>query len=400
MRNCFGTAVIECCEVTLNRITIAHLITELNTGGAERMLEKLVSRMDRNRFRSIVVSMTDIGPIGENIIAEKVPVFNLGMISGRANLIGTARYFRFLRRAAVDIIQSWLYHADLLGLLIGKLARVKRIVWGIRCSDMDFRNYRALTSLTVKTNSILSFMADAIVINSVMGKRFHKEIGYRTKRMILIPNGFDTEKFYPDEAAKKWLLDKLGLSNDVVLIGNIARWDPMKDQENFLKAASLLSEKEDSVHYVMVGLGVESSNKRIKSFVNNSILKDRLHLLGLRKDVERIMAALDIVSSSSAYGEGFPSSIGEAMACGVPCVVTDVGDSERIVGKTGRVVPSKDPQALANAWKELIDIGQEGRRNLGFSARKRIKEHFEISEVVKQYEALYTSLMRKEVSRV
>jgi glycosyltransferase involved in cell wall biosynthesis len=400
MRSYFGIAIINRSEVILNPITIAHLITELNMGGAEQMLEKLVSRMDRNRFRSIVVSMTDIGPIGKKIIAEKVPVFNLGMISGRANLIGAARCFRFLRRTPVDIIQSWLYHADLLGLLIGKLARVKRIVWGIRCSDMDFRNYRALTGLTVKANSTLSFLADAIVINSVMGKRVHQEIGYRTKRMILIPNGFDAEKFHPDKAAKKWLLDKLGLSNEVFFIGNIARWDPMKDQENFLMAASLLAEKEDSVHYVMVGLGVESSNKRIKSFANNSILKDRLHLLGLRKDVDRIMAGLDIVSSSSAYGEGFSNTIGEAMACGVPCVVTDVGDSARIVGDTGRVVPPKNPRALANAWKELIDIGQEGRRNLGFSARKRIKEHFEISEVVKQYEGLYTSLMGKGVGKV
>lgn len=393
MRNCFGTAVIECCEVTLNRITIAHLITELNMGGAERMLEKLVSRMNRKRFRSIVISMTDIGPIGKKIITERIPVFNLEMISGRPSLMGMGKFFRVIRRESVDIIQTWLYHADLLGLLIGKLAGVKEIVWGIRCSDMDFRNYRALTNLTVKVNSKLSFMTNAIVFNSVMGKKVHRDIGYRTKRMILIPNGFDTEKFYPDKTAKKWLLDQIGLQNDAILIGIIARWDPMKDQENFLKAASLLAEKEDSVHYIMVGLGIDSDNQRIRSFMNSNILKDRLHLLGLRKDVARIMAALDIVSSSSAYGEGFSNTLGEAMACGVPCVVTDVGDSARIVGETGRVVPPKNPEALANAWKGLIDIGQEERRSLGLSARKRIKENFEISNVVKQYEDLYISLL-------
>jgi glycosyltransferase involved in cell wall biosynthesis len=393
MKSCFGTAIIECSEVILNRITIAHLITELNMGGAERMLEKLVSRMDRKRFRSIVVSMTDIGPIGEKIIADRIPVFNLGMVSGRFNLIRTVKFFRFLRRESVDIIQSWLYHADLLGLVVGKLVGVRRIVWGIRCSDMDFRNYRALTSLIVKVNSKLSFMTNSIVVNSVMGKKVHQKIGYRKKKMIVIPNGFDTEKFYPDKTAKKFLLDQMGLLNDTILIGIVARWDPMKDHENFLKAACVLAEKEASVHYIMVGLGVDSENQRIRSFMNNSILKDRLHLLGLRKDVARIMAALDIVSSSSAYGEGFSNTLGEAMACGVPCVVTDVGDSARIVGDTGRVVPPKDPQALANAWKGLIDIGQEGRHSLGLLARKRIKEHFEISKVVKQYEELYTSLV-------
>ena len=357
------------------------------------MLGKLVARIDQKRFRSIVVSMTDIGPIGEKIIAENVPVFNLGMVSGRPNLMGPAKYFRFLRRESVDIIQSWLYHADLLGLLMGKLVGVKRIVWGIRCSDMEFRNYRALTNLTVKVNSKLSFIADAIVVNSVLGKKVHREMGYRTQNMILIPNGFDTKKFYPDETAREWLLDQMGLPNDTILIGLVARWDPMKDQENFLKAASLLAEKEGSVHYIMVGLGIDSGNQRITSFMNNSSLKDRLHLLGLRNDIARIMAALDIASSSSAYGEGFSNTVGEAMACGVPCVVTDVGDSARIVGDTGRVVPPKNPEALANAWKGLIDLGQEGRRSLGFSARKRIKEHFELSKVVKQYEELYTSLV-------
>ncbi len=382
----------------MDRIIIAHLITDLNTGGAERMLEKLVSRMDRNRFRSIVVSMTDIGPIGENIIAEKIPVFNLRMISGRANLIGTARYFRFLWRAPVDIIQSWLYHADLLGLLIGKLARVKRVVWGIRCSDMDFKNYRTLTNMTVKLNSKLSFMTDAIVVNSMIGQKVHREMGYREEKMFFIPNGFDTEKYRPDNSARKRLRDQLGLQNDAILIGIVARWDPMKDQMNFLKAASLLAEKLDSVHFVMVGLGIDSSNKRIMSFMNNRSLKDRIHLLGLRNDVSRVMAALDVLSSSSAYGEGFSNTLGEAMACGIPCVATDVGDSARIVGETGLVVPPKNPEALANAWKRLIDIGQEGRRGLGISARKRIQEHFEISKVVKQYEGLYTSLLSNRQS--
>jgi glycosyltransferase involved in cell wall biosynthesis len=348
--------------------------------------------MDPNVFRCIVVSMTDIGLIGREIKTAGIPVFALGMNPGQPTLEGISKLYQVLRQESVDIIQTWLYHADLLGLVVGRIAGVKRIVWGVRCSNMHLRNYRFLTALTVKLGSLLSPLADAIVFNSEEGKRVHRRRGYNTGRTVLIPNGFDTECFHPDESARDWLRSHLQLNGDVVLIGIVGRFDPMKDQRAFLKAASILVEKEDDVHFIMVGRGIEPQNEELMSYLGDGGLRGRVHLLGLRHDIPRIVAALDIATSSSAFGEGFSNTVGEAMACGVPCVVTDVGDSSRIVGDAGIVVPPRDPIAMAGAWEQLLKLGSHGRRLLGERARTRIAENYEIGRVVKRFEEVYQRL--------
>ena len=376
----------------MNPITVAHLITELNMGGAEQMLHKLVTRMDRSSFRCLVASMTDTGPIGERIRGDGIPVLPLGMGLGRPTLSGLARFHHFLKRESVDIVQTWLYHADLLGLIVGRLAGVRRVIWGIRCSDLHLKKYRPLTALTVKTSGALSSLADAIVVNSTEGMRVHEKRGYQTERMILIPNGFDTSRFRPDASAKSWLLDLLGLPHDVVFIGLVARFDPMKDHATFFKAASMVARQEDAVHFILIGRGLVPHNERLSPFMDHH-LQGRVHLLGLRDDIPRLTAALDIATSSSAFGEGFSNTIGESMSCGVPCVVTDVGDSARIVGDSGIVVPPVDPVAMAEAWRKLIRFGEDGRRALSEKARSRVLENFDIWKVVKRFEELYVRLM-------
>ena len=224
----------------------------------------------------------------------------------------------------------------------------------------------------------------------------------------MIPNGFDLEKFKPDQRAKPRLLKDFGLSNDlgcggsdseesgnkrtdVFLIGFIARFDPMKDHSAFFKGASLLLSERKDVHFVLAGRGVDLENRSIFGQVPNAA-KDHFHFLGERDDIENITAGLDIACLVS-HGEGFPNTVGEAMACGIPCVVTNVGDSALIVNDTGYVVPPRDPDALAKAWKELIDMGYERRRKLGMGARKRVKEGFELSKIVKEYETTYSTLV-------
>ncbi len=373
-------------------IRIAHVITELNMGGAEQMLCKLVARMDRERFGCIVVSMTDKGPIGERIAEAGVRVFQLGMGLGKPTPGGVAKFLRLLEQESVDIVQSWLYHADLFGLIMGRVAEVRRVVWGVRCSDMRLRRYRPLTALTVRLCGVLSPLVDAIVVNSREGARIHRKRGYLTDRMVLIPNGFDTVAFRPDEGARARLRNELGLAGDARLIGLIARFDLMKDQPNFLRAADLLAEREPSVHFVMVGRGVTPENRHLAGLIPDR-LKGRVHLLGQRDDVAHIAAGLDIAASSSAFGEGFSNTIGEAMACGVPCVVTDVGDSAMIVGDAGVVVPPGDSEALAEAFRRVLDMSPESRAAMGARARERIQREYELSAVVKRFENLYERLM-------
>ena len=373
-------------------IRVAHLITELNVGGAEQMLYKLVTRMNPDRFRSIVLSMTDLGPIGEKIAEKGIPVFPLGMSPGKPSLRGSVKLFRCLKQESVDIVQTWLYHADLLGLMVGRMAEVKRVVWGIRCSNMDLGRYRSLTDLTFRVNAVMSSLVDAIVVNSVEGKEVHSASGYETKRMIVIPNGFDTELFQPNEESRNWLRGELRLNEEAVLIGLVARWDPMKDQKTFLSAASILAETEKSAHFVLVGRGMDDQNRKLLRYIDQPVLKGRVHLLGLRHDAHRIMAGLDIATSSSAFGEGFSNTVGEAMSCGVPCVVTNVGDSPLVVGDTGVIVPCRDPGALAQGWKEIMLLGKAGRRALGEKARQRILDSFELGKVVGRFEEFYAKL--------
>ena len=375
-----------------DRITIVHLITELNMGGAEQMLHNLVRRMDRHRFRCFVVSMMDNGPIGKRIETEGIPVIALQMTPGRPTLKGFVDFHHFLRRESIDIVQTWLYHSDLFGLITGKLAGVGRIVWGIRCSDMHFDLYGPLTFLTAQLGRILSSLPDGIIVNSVTGKEAHRRLGYRTRRMVLIPNGVDTELFRPDKSAHGWLLHFLGLPPDASLIGLVARFDPMKDHVNFLRAASLVCRLDPSVHFVMVGKDIIAENQTLAPFLNGC-LKGRVHLLGPRTDIPRVTSALDIASSSSAFGEGFSNTISEAMSCGVPCVVTDVGDSGRIVGDTGVVVAPEDAEALSQGWLKLLRMDSNQRRQLGGRARRRIVENFEIGKTVKRFEQFYQEIM-------
>lgn len=361
-------------------------------GGAEQMLLKLTAHMERKRFHSVVVSMTDVGPVGEKLLEQGIPVYTLGMRLGRPNPFGLVKLLRLLKSENPDLIQTWLYHADLLGFIAGKMTGIKRIVWGLRCSNMELKNYRLLTSLTIKVCRWLSFFVDAIVVNSREGALFHKQLGYSKKKMILIPNGFDLGHFKPDEEARHWLRHELSLPSEAILIGLIARLDPMKDQVNFLEAASLVFCPEGKVFFIMVGKGIDAANQDLLAVIPEKI-KKYVYLLGLRHDIPRITAGLDIAISSSAYGEGFPNTIGEAMACGIPCVATDVGDSSFILGPTGIIVPPRDAAALAAGLRTLLALGKTGRQRLGKQAGIRVRQRYELGRIVNQFENFYRQII-------
>jgi glycosyltransferase involved in cell wall biosynthesis len=285
-----------------------------------------------------------------------------------------------------------MYHADLLGLLASKLGGRPKLVWTIRNSDIPFNTYRPLTGLLAKLCAFLSAIPDAVVANSNAGIRHHLGLGYTPRRMHLIPNGFDVENFRPDSAANLAVRKELGLTGDALVIGLVARWNPLKDHATFVEAASLVAREYDNVYFVLVGRGIGWNTPGLAALIRVAELQDRMFLLGERYDIPRLNAAFDIACSSSIT-EGFPTTIGEAMACGVPCVVTDVGDAATIVGHTGRVVPAGDSGAFARACKDLIGLGPEVRRDLGRKGRERIINRYALTSIVKQYEELYTGLV-------
>ncbi len=382
--------------MSTDKISILHLITELNVGGAERMLEKVVSSMDKGIFHNTVVSMTDIGIVGKGIADKGVSVQKLGMRNGKVNIRALFKLIGLLKSRPVDIIQTWLYHADLLGLIAGKLAGVGKISWGLRCSHVEMNNYNRISRLVLRLNTVLSKYPDLIIANSTKGMEDHKALGFNGNRMAIIHNGFDTNMFRPDPLAREYLIKHLNIPHDSLLIGLVARWDPMKDHVTFLTAALELAHQFNSVQFVLAGDGINADNENLLPFINDRKLQGRLHLLGIRQDIQRILASLDILTSSSAYGEGFSNTICEAMSCGVPCVITDVGDSADIVGDTGRIVPPRNPNAIKEAWIDLIAMGVEKRRALGEAARARIQDNYDIYAIVEQFENTYTRLVMYE----
>ena len=370
-----------------------HLITTLDVGGAEMSLLKLVSRMDRRRFGHHVICLAGMGPVGGKISAQGIPVHALNMPRGWVTMRGLMELLRLIRQINPDILQTWMYHADLVGILSGKMSGIRRICWNVRCSSMDFSKYRPGTRITVKLCTILSSLPDVIFANSDKGEQYHRRMGYRGRRWEVIPNGFDLSVFQPDGQAKERVATELGLDprEPPVFIGYLARFDPMKDHGTFLDAAAQLLQQRSDVHFVLAGRNVDENNRALVERIPKDLRK-HFHLLGERGDAEKITAGLDIACSVS-LGEGFSNAVGEAMACGVPCVVTDVGDSAFIVGDTGLVVQPRDPEALFHAWKELLDMGRDGRAELGKAARERIEACFDIRKVVERYEAVYTSLV-------
>ena len=363
-------------------ITVLHLITSLGAGGAETMLYKLVAHSDRARFRHLVVSMIADGPLAEEIARCEVPVYTLGMRRGVPNPAAAIRFLLLLRHLRPDVVQTWLYHADLLGTLGALVTRVP-VVWNIRSSF-----HYGLRSPISRACVRLSGVPAAVVVNSEAGRAVHAALGYRPRRWEVIPNGFTLPEAAGGEEARASVRRELGLPHGAPLIGLVARFDPLKDHETFLRAAGLLCREKPDTHFLLAGNGVTSANPTLCEIIAAEGLGARVHLLGERQDVPRLTAALDIATSSS-YAESFPTVVGEAMACGIPCAVTDVGDSAHIVGDTGVVVPPRQPEALAAGWRQLLELSPDERRALGWRARARVEQLFALDRVVRQYEELY-----------
>ena len=372
-------------------IRILHLISSLDVGGAETQLLRILSHTNRDRFDHSVLSLTSIGVIGERIRQLGMPVGALNMVRGIPSPQAVWELWRILKGSQVHILQSWMYHADLLA-LFGRCTGTRKLVWNIRCSDVDMTHYRFLSKWVVNFLSYCSGIPDGVVVNSHAGKLVHERLGYHPKMWHIIPNGVDLDQIFPTLSARTWLRQECKVAEDCLLIGLVARRDAMKDHRTFLRAAGIIHKKLPDVHFVLVGRGVDGTDDELRTLIVEHDLRDATHLLGQREDAVRVTAGLDIACSSSAFGEGFSNAIGEAMASEVPCVVTDVGDSASIVGKTGRTVPPKNPDALAQACLELIELGASGRRALGERARVRIEQHYDIRTITACYETLYTSL--------
>lgn len=368
---------------------LALIITNLATGGAETMLLKLLQQIDRSRFTPTVVSLIGLGEIGPRLQALGIPVHTLGMSRGVPNPLMVRRLAKLLRQLQPDVVHTWMYHADLLGGLAARLAGCDRVIWCIRYSNLAKAENKRSTLWVVKACALLSHRVPAQIIScSQRAKEVHAAVGYAADKLHVIPNGFDLGRFVPDAAARAGVRFELGLMSDAPLVGLIARFDSQKNHFGFIEAAAQVHAQLPHVHFVLAGTDVDGANAALNAAIAAQGLQAHMHLLGRRDDVPRLMASFDVLASSS-HGEAFPNVLGEAMACGVPCVVTDVGDSADIVGPTGRVVAAGDMAGLAQGLVELLRLPPEQKAQLGLQARERVAVNYEIGHVTRLYEAFY-----------
>ncbi|MCK9443842.1 MAG: glycosyltransferase [Tissierellaceae bacterium] len=360
---------------------IVHIITGLGSGGAEHMLYKLLKYSDREKYYHEVLSLTDTGIYGNKIedLGIKVHCLNLN----RGNLISSVLEARDIVKR-FDIVDTWLYHADMFGFIISKLLLRKKLIWNIRHSNLDKDANKPRTLKIVKINSILSKYVDLITYNSSKAFENHMLFGYMDKNSIIIPNGFELNKFKFSRDDRLRIREELGFKEDKVMI-TVGRWDIQKDYYTLLKALNELKKQNVKFKMIMVGTNLDYENYELVTLIDTYNLKDNVILLGRRNDIPALLSAADVYVSSS-LGESFSNAIGEAMACELPCIVTDVGDSKLMVGDTGRVVKVRDYISMS---KELINFINKSDTDRNMTARSRVIDNYEIRKISKVFQENY-----------
>jgi glycosyltransferase involved in cell wall biosynthesis len=380
-------------------LKVLHIINDLSIGGAEMTLFKLLSRSDREKFTPSVISLNGVGRLGDRIKELGIEVEAVGMKAKGLRSRALLRLAVLVRKSRPDLIQGWMYHGNLAAQFARLFApRSVAVLWNIRQSLYALGDEKPATARAIQLGARLSKFPARILNNSQKSVSQHAAIGYATDRTVVIPNGFETESFIPSEESRSKVRAELGIPAEAILVGRIGRYHPTKDHPTFLKAAALLLKDYPDIQFLLAGKDVDWNNRDLRTLIQDLGLVERVHLLGERLDMPRLTAALDIATSSS-QAEGFPNVIGEAMSCAVPCVVTDVGDSLWLIGDAGRAIPPQHAAALSDAWQSVIELGREGRCELGAAARSRVTRLYSLASVVDQYEILYQTVVAESNAR-
>lgn len=364
--------------------SILFLARELSHGGAERQLVLLASAMRQRGFDVAVATMYGGGFYEEELRAQGVPVHPLAK-RGRWDIIGFAARLRgLLRKTDPHILHSYLVVPNILASSMRMFHPSTRVVWGVRASHLEWAHYDYATRLTFEVSRVASRMAHRIIVNSVAGKSFHVAQGYPADRMIVVPNGIDTTRFFFDAEARRRLRREWQVAETAPVIGMIGRLDPMKGHTTFLQAAARVLATRRDARFLVVGGGEADYLRSLQDGVRDGGIADAVRFVGAVKEIPPLYSGLDVLVSASEWGEGFPNVVGEAMASELNCVVTDCGDSAHVVGDTGIVIPPRDPEALARGIMAVLSWDEKQRRRNGCQARSRIERHFSVESLVEQ----------------
>jgi glycosyltransferase involved in cell wall biosynthesis len=368
---------------------ITHIITGLNRGGAERALHSILTETPHPSHKTRVVSLTDEGSYGSSLRDSGIPVYCLGMSRGYIDIQAAFGLLRELRSNPPDILQGWMYHGNLAATFASRFLQNKPILaWNIRCGLGSPRDLSALTLTIVRLLRSISKMPNTIIYNSSASRVQHSQSGFFDDNAAVIPNGFNLDVWRPDIVRREDSRCSLKLSRDTKVIGYIGRNHPQKDLSTLFSALRILMSDSCKIHFLVVGSNLEAA-------LPADLPRDRFTFLGERADITEILPAFDFLCLSSK-SESFPNVLGEAMALGVPCISTNVGDAARIIGKIGWVVQAESPFALATALRTALAIGSEELAWRRQAARDRIATHFSIGATIDDYFKLYERLLSRQ----
>lgn len=375
---------------------VVHIIVGLEKGGAEMMLRRLVEAhmQSATGLRHVVVSLTDVGFHGAALRAQGAEVHALGLRGPVGLLLRVFRLAALLRRLKPGIVQTWMVHSDLLGGLAARLVGVPHVIWGVRTTDysVESRSTRAVRWVCARLSSTVP---SKIVCAAQASLLASAQAGYDTRKLMVIPNGFDVAALRAHAGAGVGIRQQSGLQQGHVVVGCLGRYNPAKDHANFVSAAALLAARHPACRFLMVGRDLTSANATLMAQIQATGFADRFVLLGERSDPAACLDAMDVFVLSSCT-EGFPNVLGEAMATGVPCVSTDVGDAAFLLGDAGPVVPARDSAALAQAVSHLLDMPEPDRQALGSKGRLRVENEFSMAAAAQKFNNLYQALLQQK----
>jgi len=374
-------------------IKIVFVITALNAGGAEGVLHRLIEIMDSEKFSPYVISLTSEGEVGLKLRQIGIPLITLGMTNWQSLPMGFLKLVGQFNKIKPDIVHTWLYHADLVGGLAAKMVGGSKVIWGIRSADFLNPKTGWLSKIIFYLCVVLSrWIPDLVIYNSWKGYHFHRKIGYKIAKSVVIPNGVDLSRFKPNRQYRDEIRCDLGLEDDTPLIGLIGRYDPLKNQIGFIAAAKKLYEAMPGVHYLMVGKDLDPQNEELKAHLKGFIIAKNFHLLGSQTDIHKILPALDLMALTS-FSEGCPNVLMEAMASEIPCVSTDAGDAQFIIGGPNWIVSVGDMNGMAKKWELFFNLTVDEKKSISVQSRHRINNNFEIQKMVKLYETEYVNIL-------
>lgn len=377
---------------------IVHIIIGLDTGGAELMLTRLVEHQRQNTANEhIVISLTTYGSLTVQLQEQGVLVFALGLSSFSGLLLSPFRLFKMLRKIKPDIVQCWMYHSDFLGGLMARLAGIKIVIWGIRTTDISYKKGRLTKVIRYCCARLSRYVPSRIVCAARASMEFHGDLGYDRSKMMVIPNGFEEDKFKFSLEHRDTIRKHYKVAADELLVGTVGRFDPVKNFYGLIQAARMVCHTHSNTKFLLVGRGLDANNDKLHAWLDECGIRSRFILLGERKDIHRIYSAMDIYCMPSIT-EGFPNCLGEAMCCGLPSVATNVGDACYMQGESGLCVDSPRPEDIANKLIDLISLAGKERRAMGERARSiilsRFSNHHSCSLYQDEYEKLFASRHR------